>query len=304
VIGTPQHLHAPLAIACLDAKKDLYLEKAVGYTIDECWDLIHAVESSKQVVQTGHQRHYSEVYIHAKELIDAGKIGTLTAARGVWNRNAPDRRPCTDPRLNRIVNWRLYEQYTGGLMCEFGAHQTDIINWYAGGPPISVCGMGGIDYYKDDRDTWDNVHVVFTYPNGIRYTYTSLLTNAFLGATELFMGTLGTIETSLMFGGRYYQEAKAIGLAGGSPEPVHPCSAEFELLRGSPKPVAPGQKKEEGHSPTETLNAVKSFVQCMKTREKPAADIRVGAYAAIASLLANVAIRESRTVCWSEFEPK
>jgi len=312
VIATPQHLHVPMALAAVDAKKNVYCEKALGYTIQECFDIVKAVEEAGVVFQVGHQRHYSEMYRNAKKMIDEGEIGKITFVRAQWHRNTVDRRVCIDPRMDRLVNWRVYSEYTGGLLSEFGAHQIDVVNWFLGSHPESVVGVGGVDWYKDGRDVYDNVCVIYTYPGGVKFVYSSILTNALDDAVEFFYGTRGTIETSLPFGGRLFREPCVLGEGGQSPLPCHQCIGEndenvSEVIPGSrprrKKCVKVKGKRQKGHSPMETFNAVKSFIECCQTGKKPDADVRVGCNAAVAALMGNIAIREKRVVYWSEFEP-
>ena len=300
-----------MALEAVDAKFSVYCEKALGYTIQECFDVVKAVEKAGGVFQVGHQRHYSEMYLNAKKLIDDGEIGTLTQVRGQWHRNSEDRRPCIDPKQDRLVNWRVYSEYTGGLMSEFGAHQIDVVNWYVGAPPLSVTAVGGIDWYRDGRDVCDNMSVIYTYPGGVKFTYTTLLTNSWNDALEVFMGTMGTIETSLLFGGRHFKEPKLVsGLQiSGTPLPCHRCEAEKDIdfctvIPGSaPRQPCKKIKGQQGgaHSPMETQNAVKSFIECCQNGKKPEADVKVGCEAAVPALMANIAVAEDRTVYWSEF---
>ncbi len=310
VIATPQHLHVPMALEAVDAKRAVYCEKALGYTIQECFDIQKAVEKAGTVFQVGHQRHYSEMYINAKKLIDAGEIGRVTQIRGQWHRNSEDRRPCIDPAMDRTINWRVYSEFSGGLMSEFGAHQIDVVNWYLGAPPVAVFAAGGIDWYQDGRDSYDNMSAIFLYPNGVKFVYTTILQSSFNDALEVFMGDTGTIETSILFGGRLFPEPKKIAgdQAVGTPVPCHQCAAESDpdfhsVIPGSaPRQPCKVKTEERGaHSPTENLNAVKAFIACCQDGRKPDADVKVGVEAAVPALMANISMRENRTVFWSEF---
>ncbi|HEX3000691.1 MAG TPA: Gfo/Idh/MocA family oxidoreductase, partial [Armatimonadota bacterium] len=130
-------------------------------------------------------------------------------------RNASWRRgvPAEDKaKWDRLLNWRLYREYSGGLMAELACHQFDTINWFLGAPPISVQGIAGLDWYKDGRDVWDNVHVIYTYPDGVKVTYESLCTNAFDGEGCYFYGKEGTLCLS-EGGGSLYREQSAEKLA-------------------------------------------------------------------------------------------
>jgi predicted dehydrogenase len=180
VIATPHFMHGPMAMDALEAGKHVYVEKAMAFTIGECLDLYNAVKSlgNKRVFQVGHQRHYSKLYRKVRDMVQRGTIGNVTAIRAQWNRNDQVSRPTPDPKLERLVNWRLYSEYSGGLMTEFASHQIDVANMVLALPPEpgkphqilfpeSVCGMGGMDHPRSKRqkgrDTSDNIHVIYTY---------------------------------------------------------------------------------------------------------------------------------------------
>lgn len=241
VIATPQYLHGPMAIAALEAGKSVYCEKAMAYTVGECKDLFRLATHKRksQVFQVGHQRHYSKMYRKVKEMVQGGRIGNVVAARAQWNRNDEIRRPCQDPALEKLINWRLYKEFNGGLMSEFASHQIDVINMLLGTHPESVCGMGGQDYprYEDDRTTTDNVHVILNYEADwkehvqtadgewrfeikrdaqgnsrkfpVRFSYMSIMMNSLLRPSEMIFGDEGSIQITLG-GGDFWKEAKVL----------------------------------------------------------------------------------------------
>ncbi len=163
-IATPQYLHGSMALDALEAGKHVYCEKALALTIGENRDIWNMVNGSKwQVFQVGHQRHYSPLYRKVAEMVREDVIGEVCALRAQWNRDDKVRRFCADPALEKIINWRLYSELSGGLTTEFASHQIDVANWILGTHPDSVCGYGGVDWYEDGRDTEDNIHLIFNY---------------------------------------------------------------------------------------------------------------------------------------------
>ena len=78
-------------------------------------------------------------------------------------------------------------------MAELCSHHINIVNWYLGALPVKITGFGGIDYWKDGRETYDNVNTIFEYPGGVKAIFQSILSNAFEDVTIMFMGTEGTI---------------------------------------------------------------------------------------------------------------
>jgi len=81
-----------------------------------------------------------------------------------------------------------------------------VADWMLNAPPKSVVGVGGIDYWKDGRDIFDNIQLVFEYPAGEKLLYSSITTNRHLegrripgdGCREVIMGTDGAIELTLI----------------------------------------------------------------------------------------------------------
>ncbi len=203
LIATPLYLHARMCLDAFSAGKHVFCEKSLAYTIDECQAVADAHRGSKKVFQIGHQRMFSAVFLRALELVQKGEIGQITQIRAYWHRNGNWRRPVPDPSLERRLNWRLYRAYSCGLMTELASHHMQVANWFLGLHPISCAGYGSINYWKDGREVYDNVNVVFRYANGNHVIYDSLISNRFYGSEIQIMGPKGTIEAE---SGRIYAE--------------------------------------------------------------------------------------------------
>jgi predicted dehydrogenase len=130
-------------------------------------------------------------------MIRAGAVGKVMFVRAQWHRNSDWRRPVPEPKYESLINWRMYREYSGGLMAELASHQIDVANWAIGAEPISVVGTGGIDYWKDGRETCDNAQTIFEYPGGQKLVWSSILCNAHYDFNEQIMGDRGTIEITL-----------------------------------------------------------------------------------------------------------
>jgi predicted dehydrogenase len=196
VIAVPIGLHAQIAIDSLRAGKNVFSEKMMAYSIEDAKHMARVARQTGKKLQIGHQRRNNPNYQHAHNMIQDGLIGKITHVRAQWNRNASWRRPVPKDGTEELTNWRLYRKSSQGLMAELGSHQIDVVNWMVGEVPSSVVGIGGLDFWKDGRDINDNVQLVFEYPGGIKFTYQSLTTNQFDGATEEIMGTKGTMVLS------------------------------------------------------------------------------------------------------------
>lgn len=193
LVATPFSTHSQIALDALDAGKHVYCEKTMAKGYNGIQNLIKKVEGSKTIFQTGHQYHSSRLYTHVVDLIKNGKIGKIAAFECQWNRHGDWRRKVPQPELERAINWRMYREYSGGLLAELCSHQIDFANWVLDEMPNQVMGTGGVDYWKDGRETYDNVHLIYSYPSGVKATFTCLTSNAKDDYKIKVMGDKGTI---------------------------------------------------------------------------------------------------------------
>lgn len=214
LIATPFSEHSHIALDALDTGKHIYCEKTMVKGYDAINKLVEKASGSQKIFQTGHQYHSSRLYTHVVDLIKNGKVGKITAIECQWNRNGNWRRPVPNPELEKAINWRMYKQFSGGLLAELCSHQLDFCNWVLDATPLKVVGDGGIDYWKDGRETFDNVHMIYTYPNGIRAKFTCLTSNSKGDYQIKVLGDKGTITigyTKAWFYPEKKEEAKEIG---------------------------------------------------------------------------------------------
>src|SRR5258707_11649612 len=159
VIASPDHQHAPMLYAALEAKKDVYLEKPMSHSIAQSQEMIKAVRATKQIVQIGMQRRSAPAVIQAKQVIDSGILGRITMVKPMWNWNIS--RPLDNSRLPgkldwrrflgaakdrdlepmRFRSWRYFWDYSGGNMTDQGTHLMDVVQWFtnAGFARSAVC---------------------------------------------------------------------------------------------------------------------------------------------------------------------
>lgn len=215
VIAVPLAEHFRVAGLALAAGCDVFCEKTMCYSLKQASQLAARVEELGRVFQVGLQRRANVIYQQAVAMIRAGMLGQISAVKCQWHRNNNWRRPIPVPRsdsqwstLERQLNWRLYQQTSGGLMAELGSHQMDVVNWCLGTTPRRVQASGGVDYWRDGRDVADNIFCIYEYElpvapaskdatapatYTVRATYSSVCNNAYEGASELIMGTRGTL---------------------------------------------------------------------------------------------------------------
>jgi predicted dehydrogenase len=231
-VTTPLFVHYPLTRDALQAGKHVFCEKCLVFKPEE----VHALRADaaahpKQILQTGLQRRYSYFYQTVQDMVAKGILGNVHHMHAQWHRNMINKpsslwtmKPGGEKNIN---NWRIYRSMSGGLAAELTSHQVDVADWMFGSQPEFVMGLGSLDTLKDGRDVWDNIQLIYKYPNGQKLTYSSVSTNQFsplfngsrpeMG--ETIMGTDGTIEITVGDGPNRYTPKGSPCIAWWYPEP-------------------------------------------------------------------------------------
>lgn len=292
IIATPLYLHYPMAVAALSANKHVYVEKSMAFTIAQSLDLVKKVRNSKSVFQVGFQYRNFELYHKIKEVIDAGWIGDTYSFECQYNRNSDWRYPVTDPKLEKVINWRMYKDLCGGPLSELCAHQIDAVNYITDSYPVKAMGLGGINYWRDGRETHDNVRTVYEYQNGAKATYTSVLSNAYNGYQIRILGNKATIEIGRS---KAYIYAEAIKRTLGTVDGVTGATVANETQgeRMEIQYLAPGQKIVEP-----TINALANFFDSIINNKQPASNVETGRDSAIAICMGLNAVETERMQYW------
>lgn len=303
VIATPPHEHARMTIDALYRGKHVFCEKAMALTIQDCLDMVHAQQDTGKILQVGHQRSFNIRFLKGIEMIREGKLGNITQIRAYWHRNNDWRRPVPSPELERKINWRLYREYSRGLMTELASHQIHVANWVLDEVPVEVSGSGGINYWKDGREVYDNVNLVYTYPSGTHLVYDSLISNKKYGCEEQVMGPLGTLE---MEGGKFFEENPPP--APGIVQLINQIEKGiFEVVPvGGPSWVPDDPSEDKGSYITEVIKSdgtemeMEAFVNAVREERPIPGMVEEAYYASVASLLGDQALRERRIVTWPD----
>lgn len=208
VVAVPLYLHFDICMEALAAGCSVFCEKTMCYSIEQAYALREEVLSRKAIFQVGLQRRANPIYRQAKAMVDSGMLGQISAIKCQWHRNNDWRRPVPGKKgtpawqkLERKLNWRLYLDYSRGLMTELASHQLDIVNWFLNTTPTQVMGSGSTDFWRDGREVLDNLFCIYDYtlsgidgnPYKLRTTYSSIQANAYEGASELIMGSKGSL---------------------------------------------------------------------------------------------------------------
>ncbi|HVF97552.1 MAG TPA: Gfo/Idh/MocA family oxidoreductase [Flavisolibacter sp.] len=180
IIGTPDHWHALMMMDAVAAGKDVYVEKPVGNSIEECRAMVAAQERYNKVVQAGQWQRSQQHFKDAVDFVQNGQLGNIRTVK-VWCYQGwmkpgpvvPDsappvgvdytawlgpakKRPFNSSRFH--FNFRWFWDYAGGLMTDWGVHLIDYGLLGMKSPvPKSVSALGGRfaypDLYEETPDT-------------------------------------------------------------------------------------------------------------------------------------------------------
>lgn len=297
VIATPLHHHAEAALAAVDAGKHVYCEKTMTRGVAETRRVLRAARGADRIFQTGFQFGTSPLYTAALKLIRDGELGAIVAVECDWNRNGDWRRPVPDPKLERQINWRMYREYSSGLTAELSAHQMEFCNRFLAGGIEHISGVGGIDYWKDGRETYDNIAVTVRYREGVTATFRSLTANSLGGYRVRVRGKRGTID--LDFGGGWFypeisNDAPPEGVDLVSGASVASAQDGYRLADGTLRyPI-------EAPSIDATAHAVALFADAIRDNRQPPSNAETGAVAAIMVQMSLDAMDREQVVRWSD----
>jgi len=291
VIATPLHLHYKIASEALAAGKHVFLEKTMTYSISEALELVKkAGKYPSQILQVGHQYRYTPMCFKVKDMIEKNYLGDVTQIDCRWDRNWNWRRPVPSGYTDKQINWRMYKQYSGGLVAELLSHQIDFINWAFNTHPDEIFATGGIDHFQDGRETYDNVQVLCRYSKaGMVGNYGATCGNARDGYLFKLKGTKGTVQM-LMDDAVFFPETN--------------IKKEIETVDGVTGATKLQWNKEGGIKlVTEPMKdgtwyALRDFHSCVLKKNTPVSNVITGATTAICVHLANTALYNRTIQQW------
>ncbi len=302
-IATPDHWHAYIGIEALKSGKDVYGEKPLTNTIHEAWELVKTVRDTKRVFQTGSQQRSSSEFRVACELARNGVIGKIYhVAVGVggpgktcdlpeepmepgldwdmWLGAAP-MRPYNSILAPRGVHthfpdWRKFWEYGGGMVTDWGAHHFDICQWGLGEDERGPLEILPVSDPKADKG------VKLKYSNGVEVTHVSEN-----GVT--FHGDKGMIFVNR---GRFILKIGDREVANFSTNESKPPLKE--QVAAAEKEFLADAKVKLINSPNHKDN----FIECVRSRQRPIADVEIGARTVTTCHLVNLAYRHGQKIQW------
>lgn len=202
ILATPPGFRAPHFKACIDAGKNVFMEKPVAVDGPGIRLVYAAGDEAKKKnlkVAAGTQRRHRPSYIETIKRLHDGAIGDITAVRIYWVNGGPiwHRGDHGDTDLEKqIRNWYHYIWLCGDHICEQHVHNIDIANWIMKGHPVKAWGMGARQQLDGQSgEIWDNFAIEYEYPNGVRaHAYCGQIKRSWSSVSEAAHGATGTAQ--------------------------------------------------------------------------------------------------------------
>ncbi len=298
IIGTPEHWHAPIALAAMEQGIHCYIEKPMCRTLKETEQLLETAKRTKCVVQIGSQGCSDAKWRTAGEQIKKGKIGKVVLSQGGYCRNNPggewnygfddDAKPGVnldwDAWLGKTgkkipwnpehyFRWRKYRRYSAGILSDLFPHRLHPLMIACGADyPTQVMTVGSI-IATPDRDVADTTQCLVQFPNGSQMILIGSTVNE-TGPEDLIRGT----KADIYFGGGKVQI-----------RPQRPFVDEID--QEDVEIVGPGESQSEHQ---------RNWFHCIRTGETPNCNIDLAAKVQTVVCLAEMAWLQGKTM---NFDP-
>ena len=292
VIATPDHWHAFIAIAACNAKKNVYLEKPLTFTIKEGQKLVKAVRNNGVILAVGSQQRSDPNFQHAVKMVQEGKIGKIEKVNAyvgapptpydlpeetipadlnwpLWL--GPSEFVHYNSQLNPPISldpeqkeqfwgaWRWYKELGGGFTTDWGAHMFDIAQWGLGmdnSGPVEIIPAG----YQDTK------FLTYKYADGAVMTEEPFDEKQTKGVK--FWGDKGWIEVSR----------------------GHYLASDDSLL--------PPKVEETGGAYETKVPHLENFINAVKTKTDPVVPVEIGHRSCTVCTLGNIAYDMKRPIKW------
>lgn len=287
-IAAPNFWHAPATILACAAGKHVYVEKPGSHNAQEAEWIVAAARKYRRVVQLGTQRRSWPAVIEAMARLREGIIGRLHSARTwytnnrgsigrgkpapvppwldytLWQGPVPDR-----PYVDNLVhyNWHWRWHWGGGELANNGVHALDIARWGLGvGHPQRVTFQGGRYHFDDDQETPDTGAAVFDF------------------------GAVGIIWDQSSCHPRPQERVPFVAFYGEGGTLTYDGGGSYKVYDLKGKEIA------QGTGPAGDKGHIENFLDCIRSGQRPNADIEEGQKAALLCHLGNIAYRTGHTL--------
>lgn len=289
VIATPDHWHRPLAEEFLKAGKDLYLEQPVGLTLADGAAVQSAAREAGRIVQTGLPQRSGAHFQSAVRALRGGEIGRVLLAKA-WAVHRRRQLPAAGATLPPGVDysrwlgpaapqefslarfhqsWPWHWDYGSGELGWWGVQLLDVVRWGLDlDLPTRIVATGGNRSFTDGRQTPDTLCVQFEFPElSVHWEHRQWSSHGIEGRTAAaaFYGERGTLIIDRS-GWKVYDGREGL-------------FADASEIR---------------------VSHLRNWVDCLRSRQTPAADIEIGQRSMALCHLGNAAYRLGREL---RFDP-
>lgn len=294
IVASPDHWHTLHTVHACQAGKDVYVEKPLTLTIAEGRAMVEAARTHGRIVQTGSQQRSMSACRIGCELVRNGYVGKVSRVHSdnypsPWECDLPEQplpdglnwdmwcgqtevRPYHEelfqPRVRGAdAGWISFRPYSGGEMTGWGSHGLDMIQWALGFDrtgPVEVWPIADTEPTEKSVFKGPRCQVGFRYGNGVEL----YLDGQGPAGGGLFEGEIGTIRVD--------RGVYAVTVQDGR------------------EPIATDQPVQLEVS----LNHMQNWMDCIRSRELPIADVEIGHRSATMCHLGNIARWTNRPLRW------
>jgi predicted dehydrogenase len=324
-IAAPDFWHATMAVRAAENKKHVYVEKALCRTLPEAKAIRKAVRDNKVTLQLGHHQNSDPYFIKAREIYQSGQLGKVALVRTYIDRTSAwpewqfytayniqetpaDATPSTidwkrfvanAPEIpfdvQRFFRWRCWWEYGTGIAGDLMSHQWDGVNMIVGmGIPEAVQTMGGLYFWKHDREVPDQWHVMFEYPKKeMNVTFACTFHNRHHGTNTYVFGRDATLEVHTDWCRVYGAEWKP-----DFPKKWAAARKAAESMGMLPNDamVAPDYSMKKGE--LEVTDHMRNFIDCIRSGETPRCGLQRAWEEAVTVVMSVESFFKERKVKW------
>ena len=300
IVGTPDHWHCLPMVEASETGKDVYVEKPLANSIQECDIMIKAADRYDRVIQVGQWQRSDPHWQNVVKFVNGGSLGKIRTVKAWayigWKGELPARpdepvpdgvdydfwlgpAPARPFNLHRFhFNFRWFWDYAGGLMTDWGVHLLDYalygMNQYV---PNAVMSSGGKYAFPEDaRETPDTQFANYEFDDfALVWESTIGISGGLYGRGHgvAFLGENGTLVVDRQ-----------------GWEVIPEVSQGAPLMEAVPLTAKGGASGLNLH--------VQNFLECIKSRKTPNASIEIGGHIARIAHLGNIALKTGRKVYW------
>ena len=301
IVGTPDHWHTLNTVDAIEAGKDVYCEKPLANSIQECDVMVNAARKHNKIVQVGQWQRSGPHWKDAIDYVRSGKLGQIRLTKAWayqgWMKNIPKKpdqpapqgvdynmwlgpapkRPFNPNRFH--FNFRWFWDYAGGLMTDWGVHLIDMVLYGMDAKaPKSVLSSGGMFAYPNSAmETPDTQQAIYEFDGfSMIWEHAVGIDGGPYGRNHgvAFIGNNGTLVVD----------------RGGWEIIPEEENGEY-LVTPIPRQGGPGGDLEKH---------VGDFLNSIKTRQLPSCDVAIAANTAKVAHLGNIAFLTGRKVFWDQ----